>query len=82
MYLVENADGILFSAEKEDNSSMLMDAEIKNAVCASDTEAQYDEKAKRCWEIKSYWRIFWQRQLMNLGGWTLRMLFLILRENR
>lgn len=26
---------------------MLMDAEIKNAVCASDTEAQYDEKAKR-----------------------------------
>lgn len=45
--MVENADGILFSAEKEDNSSMLMDAEIKNAVCASDTEAQYDEKAKR-----------------------------------
>ena len=34
-----------------------MDTEIKNAVSATDQDAQYDDKAKRLLGKKSSWRI-------------------------
>ena len=47
MYFIWNAREILVGAAKEDNSSMLIDTEIKSAVNAADAEVQYDEKVKR-----------------------------------
>lgn len=47
MYFTLNAREILIGAAKEDNSSMLIDTEIKSAVIAADAEAQYDERVKR-----------------------------------